>query len=213
MRDTTAEDSSSRCGRYFSPVLLALRSAASAFCTSALASLPLSGITREAALHVHRDAAAIDGERRAEHFDHLLLHPVHGFVFVAGGFHDEAKGAAAEMRQQFGGIEVALQAIGHLLQQQVAGVPAEGIVDGRQLFDVEHRHRRRAAPADARLERAHQRARRTGRAWRDRSADRSTTGNGLRLPCAGTAARRTDWRPARATCAILRRRPRRRRRR
>ena len=26
----------------------------------------------------------------------------------------------------------------------------------RELFDVEHRHRRRAAPADARLERAHQ---------------------------------------------------------
>jgi hypothetical protein len=43
MRDTTADDHSRRCGRYFSPLLLALRNAASAFCTSALASLPLSG--------------------------------------------------------------------------------------------------------------------------------------------------------------------------
>ena len=56
-------------------------------------------VTREAALHVHGNAAAVDDERRPEHFHHLLLHPVHGFVFVAGRFQDEAECAAAEMRQ------------------------------------------------------------------------------------------------------------------
>ena len=83
------------------------------------------GITRESAFHVDGNSAPIHVERRAEHFDHLFLHPVHGFVFVAGGFHDETKRAAAEMRQQLGRVQVALESIRHLLQQLVADVPAE----------------------------------------------------------------------------------------
>ena len=56
-------------------------------------------VARKTALHIHRDAAAIDDEGGAEHLGHPLLHPMHGFIFVAVRFHDETKGAAAEVRQ------------------------------------------------------------------------------------------------------------------
>ena len=57
------------------------------------------GVAGEAALHVHRNAATVDDERRAEYLGHLLVHPVHGLIFVAGRLEDETKSAAAEMRQ------------------------------------------------------------------------------------------------------------------
>ena len=113
-------------------------------------------IARKAAFHIDRDSTAIHGERRAEDFGHLLLHPVHRLVFVARGLHDETESAATEVREQFGRVQMALEAVGDLLQQQVAGMPAEGIVEGREVLDVEHRDRRRTAPADARFERPHQ---------------------------------------------------------
>ena len=88
-------------------------------------------IAREPAFHVDGYSTPIHVEWRAEHLDHLLLHPVHRLVFIARGLHDETEGAATEVREQFGGIQMALETIGDLLQQQVAGVPAERVVEGR----------------------------------------------------------------------------------
>jgi hypothetical protein len=118
--------------------------------------IAIVGVTRETAFHVHRDATAFHVEWRAKHLDDLGLHPVHGLVLVAVGLHDHGEGAGAEVRQPLGGIRMALEPIGNLLEQQVAGVTAERIVDGREVFDVEHGHRRRTAAADARFQRADQ---------------------------------------------------------
>ena len=167
MRDTTAEESSSRCGRYFLARALGAAQRGLRVLHERVRVVAVVGITREPALHIDRNASAVDGERRAEHLGHLLLEPVHGLVFVAIRFQDQSERAATEMREQLGGIEVALQPVRHLLQQQVARVPPERIVERREMLDVEHRDRRRATPPDARLGRAPA-VRRTVRAWRDR---------------------------------------------
>ena len=80
---------------------------------------------------------------------------MHGFIFITGRLRCQTESAPAEMRQQLGGIQVPLETIRDLLQQLVAGVAPERIIDGGQMFDIEYRHGRRAATADARLEDAH----------------------------------------------------------
>src|SRR5688500_979787 len=51
---------------------------------------------------------------------------------------------------------MALETVGDLLEKQVARMPSEGIIETRELLDVEHRHRRRSAAAEAWLECPHQ---------------------------------------------------------
>ena len=64
--------------------------------------------------------------------------------------HDE--GSAAEMRELLGVGEMPLEPVRHALQEPIAGVPSEGVVDDAQVFDVEHGHREPRQAVGAALE-------------------------------------------------------------
>ncbi len=95
------------------------------------------GAQRKTRAHSDWNAVPFDHERLAEQFLHLLLADRPDFLAAARALRaQQGKGAAIEVRDLVGLREVLLQAIRHMLQQQVAGAAPEGIIDDAQALDV-----------------------------------------------------------------------------
>ncbi len=108
-------------------------------------------------LHDYRNRARFDDERLGEQRDGVIAHPLQHVLWRdACDVAHHGERSAADVRQLLAGLEAALQTVRDVLQQQVAGMPAEGIVDDAQLLDVDDRHGVASAPLRRVAEQARQ---------------------------------------------------------
>src|SRR6185437_873352 len=118
------------------------------------------GIRVVAILGVQRDAAACrDGHVLALQREWLREESVEMLVeglYVAcvGPVHrlQQRERAAAEVRQMLRVLEPPLETVGEQLQKLIAAVAAEGVIDGAEILQVEHRDRVLRAGAAGLLE-------------------------------------------------------------
>jgi len=89
---------------------------------------------------------AIDAERRLDHVEQLLG-DVAGIHRAADALHEDGELIATEPRHDVAGAHLGGEPLRHLLQQLVAGLVAQRVVDHLELVDVEEEQRHAAALA------------------------------------------------------------------
>ena len=117
----------------------------SAFCSSISAVHPWSGKRAMPMLARTAKRAAVDDERQRELLEHLARRQ-HGAVDV-GRRQDQRELVAAEPGHRVGLAQRAAQARSHELQQTIAGMVADRVVDVLEPIEIQDEQRERVAVA------------------------------------------------------------------
>jgi len=107
--------------------------------------LSVDGIVRHAGAAGDANAAALDQKRLSEY--RAVEQRGGALVRGADDRRDEHEGTAPQVAHALVAAGVEPEPLGHFLQQHVAEMPAEAVVEIIEVIDIEHGHRRRLSGA------------------------------------------------------------------